>query len=213
MVTSFLFVTFPRIDTNMTSRIGIIISTTRKGRLGERVANWVRDIGAQRSDLTFEIVDLRDYPLDFFDAELSPRWAPVTGEVANAWLGKLADLDGYVFVTAEYNHSISGPLKNAIDFVGAEAERKPAAFVGYGAVGGARAVEHLRLMAVEMGMVATKSAVHIGMEPMLGLLRENKDFADYPYLAPTVTTMLDELAWYAQALGTARALEAQKSAA
>lgn len=197
----------------MTSRIGIIISTTRKGRLGERVANWVRDLGADHPELSFEIVDLRDYPLDFFNAELSPRWAPVTGEVPTAWLRKLASLDGYVFVTAEYNHSISGPLKNAIDFVSSETERKPAAFVGYGAVGGARAVEHLRLMAVEMGMVATKSAVHIGMEPMLGLLRENKDFADYPYLAPTVATMIDELAWYAQALGSARGAEAQKSAA
>ena len=193
--------------------IGIIISTTRKGRLGERVAHWVRDLGKDHPGLDFEIVDLRDHPLEFFDAEMSPRWAPVEGANAQAWARKIAGLDGYVFVTAEYNRSITGALKNALDYLSFEGERKPAAFVGYGAVGGARAVEQLRLMAVELGMVVTKSGVHVGMEPMIGLMREGKDFADFPYLAPTVVTMLDELAWYATTLKTGRDQEAQKTAA
>ena len=194
-------------------KIGIIISTTRKGRLGERVAQWVAELGRDRTDLDFEMIDLRDHPLEFFDAELSPRWAPVTGEAAEAWSAKVASLDGYIFVTAEYNRSITGVLKNALDYLAAEGERKPAAFVGYGAVGGARAVEQLRLMAVELGMVATKAGVHVGMEPMIGLMREGKDFADYPYLAPTVTTLLDELAWYAATLKAGRDQTALASAA
>ncbi len=194
-------------------KIGIIISTTRRGRLGERVAQWVAALGQQRPDLAFEIVDLRDHPLEFFDAEMSPRWAPVEGANAQAWTKRIAGFDGYVFVTAEYNRSITGALKNALDYIGFEAERKPAAFAGYGAVGGARAVEQLRLMAVELGMVATKSGVHIGMEPMIGLMREGKDFADFPHLAPTVVTMLDELAWYARILKSGRDEVAQSAAA
>jgi NAD(P)H-dependent FMN reductase len=194
-------------------KIGIIISSTRKGRLGARIAQWVRDLGQERPDLAFEIVDLRDYPLDFFDAEMSPRFAPVEGAMAQAWASKVAGLDGYVFVTAEYNRSITGALKNALDYLYAEPLRKPASFVGYGAVGGARAVEQLRLMAVELGMVVTKSGVHVGMEPMIGLMRDGKDFADFPHLAPTVVTMLDELAWFATTLKAARAQEAHKVAA
>ncbi len=185
-------------------RIGIIISTTREGRFGERAARWVAQLAETRSDLDVEVVDLRDYPLPFFESATSPRFVPIDTPEAKKWSGKLAELDGYVFVTAEYNHSISGVLKNALDFVFAEPARKPAAFVGYGAVGGARAVEQLRLIAVELSMVPLNRAVHINMEPFLGMIREGKDFADYPYLAPTVEVMLDELAWYAQTLRAGR---------
>ena len=184
--------------------IGIIISTTREGRFGERAARWVAELAAGRSDISTEIVDLRDYPLPFFESEASPRFVPIDTPQAKKWSNKLAELDGYVFVTAEYNHSISGVLKNALDFVFAEPARKPAAFVGYGAVGGARAVEHLRHIVVELSMVPLNRAVHINMEPFLGMMRDGKDFADYPYLAPTVETMLEELTWYAQTLKAGR---------
>ena len=194
-------------------RIGIIISTTREGRFGERAARWVADLAASRTDIETEIVDLRDYPLPFFDYVASPRFVPIDTPEARKWSAKLAELDGYVFMTAEYNHSVSGVIKNALDFVFAEPARKPAAFVGYGAVGGARAVEHLRQIVVELSMVPLNRAVHINMEPFLGMMREGKDFADYPYLAPTVVTMLDELAWYAQTLKAGRDQEVQKTAA
>lgn len=194
-------------------RIGIIISTTREGRFGERAARWVAEIAANRNDLDVEIVDLRDYPLPFFEAVASPRFMPVDTPEAKKWSSKLAELDGYVFVTAEYNHSISGVLKNALDFVFAEPARKPAAFVGYGAVGGARAVEHLRQIVVELSMVPLNRAVHINMEPFIGLMRDGKDFADFPYLAPTVETMLEELAWYADTLKAGREQVAQRAAA
>lgn len=194
-------------------RIGIIISTTRHGRFGEKVAAWVAGIAAERSDLDFEIVDLRDYPLPMFDLPVSPRFAPIDTPEATRWAARMAELDGYVFITAEYNRSISAVLKNALDHIYFEPARKPAAFVGYGAVGAARAVEQLRLMTIELNMVAMKSGVHINMEPLLGILRDGKSFADFAYLAPTVTVMLDELAWYAKTLKAGRDADAPEAAA
>ena len=185
-------------------RIGIILSTTRDTRFADRPAQWVLDMAQARRDAEYEIVDLRDYPLPFFDAVASPRFVPQTHEVALSFGRKMAELDGYIFITAEYNRAIPGVLKNALDHIYEEPARKPAAFVGYGAVGGARAVEQLRLIAVELSMVPMKSGVHINMEPLLGMLRGGKDFADYDYLAPTVTTMLDELAWYTAVLKVGR---------
>lgn len=194
-------------------RIGIILSTTRETRFADRPAQWVLDIARARGDADYEIVDLRDFPIPFFDAVGSPRFVPQTNEVALRWARKVSELDGYIFVTAEYNRSISGVLKNALDHIYDEPARKPAAFVGYGAVGAARAVEQLRLMAVELSMVPMKAGVHINMEPLLGMLRGGKDFADYDYLAPTVTAMLDELAWYTRTLKAGREAEALERAA
>lgn len=194
-------------------RIGIILSTTRETRFADRPAQWVLDIARARGDADYEIVDLRDYPIPFFDAVGSPRFVPQTNEVALRFAKKIAELDGYIFVTAEYNRSISGALKNALDHIYDEPARKPAAFVGYGAVGAARAVEQLRLMAVELSMVPMKAGVHINMEPLLGMLRGGKDFGDYDYLAPTVTTMLDELAWYTKTLRAGREADALEQAA
>lgn len=185
-------------------RIGIIISSTRESRFGDKVAAWILRLAAGRTDLDFEIVDLRDYPLPFFDSAASPRFVPLATPEATRWAAKMAELDGYVFVTAEYNRSITGVLKNALDHIYFEPAKKPAAFVGYGAVGGARAVEQLRLVAIELNIVALKSGVHVNMEPFLGMRLEGKTFDDYPYLAPTVTTMLDELAWYAITLKAGR---------
>lgn len=194
-------------------RIGIILSTTRETRFADRPAQWVLDIAKARGDADYEIVDLRDFPIPFFDAVGSPRFVPQTNAVALKWARKVSELDGYIFVTAEYNRSISGVLKNALDHIYDEPARKPAAFVGYGAVGAARAVEQLRLMAVELSMVPMKAGVHINMEPLLGMLRGGKDFADYDYLAPTVTAMLDELAWYTRTLKAGRDAEALEQAA
>jgi NAD(P)H-dependent FMN reductase len=189
-------------------KIGIIISTTRESRFGHRPAEWILKLAQERGDAQYEIVDLRDYPMALFDAPMSPRFAPPEGEVARRWATKIEELDGYIFVTAEYNRSISAALKNALDHIYYEPARKPAAFVGYGSVGAARAVEQLRLMAIELGMAPTKSAVHIGMEPFLGMLQHGKDFADYDYLAPTATVMLDELAWWTKTLRAGRDAEA-----
>ena len=194
-------------------KIGIILSTTRETRFADRPAQWVLDIAKARGDADYEIVDLRDHPLPFFDAVGSPRFVPLTNEAQLAFARKIGEFDGYIFVTAEYNHTVPGVLSNALTYIFNEMERKPAAFVGYGAVGGSRAVEHLRALVVELSTVPTRFAVHINMEPLLGMLRGGKDFGDYDYLAPTVTTMLDELAWYTRTLKAGREAEQLEAAA
>src|SRR5712692_4712419 len=150
-------------------RIGIVISTTREGRFGDKPATWIRDLAAARGDLAVEIVDLRDYPMRFFDEPASPLYAPPKDEAARRWGQKVAALDGFIFVTAEYNRGAPAVLKNALDYAHKEFNRKPAAFVGYGGVGGARAVEQLRLVSIELQMAPTRSGVHIGGADFIGM--------------------------------------------
>ncbi|HEY1012982.1 MAG TPA: NAD(P)H-dependent oxidoreductase [Herpetosiphonaceae bacterium] len=188
-----------------TPKIAVIISSTRETRFGDKPAQWILDIAAQRSDLSAELVDLRDFPLPFFDEVASNTYVPSKNEVAQRWQKKVAEYDGYLFVTAEYNHSITAALKNALDYAGPEWNRKPIAAVGYGGVGGARAVEHLRLIAVELHMASVRTAVHIGGADFLAVWQQGKTFADLPHLVPTATAMLDELVWWANALKAARA--------
>jgi len=199
----------------MTSKlkIGIIITTTRPGRLGDMISAWTAGLAAKRADATFELVDLREFPLPFFDEKVPPLYGPSAHPVAQRWAAKMAELDGYLFVTAEYNHSVSGVLKNALDYLGAETHRKPATFVGYGGAGGARAVEHLRGILAEMQVATLKHALHIGRTEMLGLLREGKTMADFPYLDQLAEPMFDELAWWATTLAAGRNRAATDSAA
>src|SRR5260221_10333735 len=126
-------------------RIGIVISTTREGRFGDKPARWIRDLATARNDLEVELIDLRDYPMPFFAEPHSLLYAPPKDEVARRWGQKVAELDGFIFVTAEYNRGLPAVLKNALDYAYKEFNRKPAAYVGYGGVGGARAGEQLRL--------------------------------------------------------------------
>ena len=185
-------------------RIGIIIGSTREGRFGERPAHWIHEIARQRTDLDFELIDLRDYPLPFFNEPMSPAWAPVKNEAAQRWGDKLAAFDGLIVVTPEYNHGPSAVLKNALDYAYKEFVRKPIAFVGYGGVGAARAVEQLRLIAVELQMTPVRNAVHLGMVEFLGIWQQGKSFDDFPHLEQAAKGMLDDLAWWARALKTAR---------
>ena len=185
-------------------RIGVVIGTTREERFGDKPARWIFDAASKRADLDVEIVDLRDYPLPLFDEATGLAMAPPKNEVALRWGEKVAELDGYLFVTAEYNHGIPGVLKNALDHAYPEFNRKPAAFVGYGGVGGARAVEQLRLVCVELQMAPTRAAVHIGTEPFLGVLREGKELSDFDYLNESAEATLGELAWWTRILKAGR---------
>ncbi|HEV7575528.1 MAG TPA: NAD(P)H-dependent oxidoreductase [Caldimonas sp.] len=193
-------------------RIGIIIGATREGRFGDKPAAWIHAIAAGRDDLEFELIDLRDHPLPFFDEPMSPAWAPVKNEAARAWAARLADLDGFIIVTPEYNHGPSAVLKNALDYAYAEFVRKPVAFVGYGGVGAARAVEQLRLVAVELQMVPVRHAVHVGMVEFLGIWQQGKSFDDFPHLAQAAKGLLDDLAWWTRALKDARAATVREPA-
>jgi NAD(P)H-dependent FMN reductase len=186
-------------------RIGIVISTTRMGRFADKPVEWLWNLASPRSDMEFEIIDLRKYPLPFFDEPMSPAWGAPKNEVAQRWAKKVAELDGFIFVTAEYNHGVPAVLKNALDYAYAEFNRKPAAYVGYGGVGAARSVEHLRLINIELQMVPTRSAVHISGTDFIGMFMHGKTFADVPHLEPLAHAMLDELSWWAHALKAARA--------
>jgi NAD(P)H-dependent FMN reductase len=182
-------------------KIGIIISTTRPGRFADIPTDWLFNIAKERTDADFEIVDLRDYPMPFFEERAPLHQAPPQNEVALRWGKKIASLDGYIFVTAEYNHSIPAVLKNALDYLYSEIQRKPAAFLGYGGTGAARAIGDLGQI---LGAASLKHAVHIGMVEMIGMLREGKSMADYPYLNASAKRMLDEIVWWANTLKEGR---------
>ncbi len=185
-------------------RIGIIIGSTRVGRFADKPAQWVMGLGENCAGVTFELVDLRDYPMPFFDQPKSPLRESSKNEEARRWARKLDELDGFVFVTGEYNHSIPAVLKNALDHVYAEFNRKPATFVGYGNAGGARAIEQLRLMLVELQVAPLRAAVHLSREQFVGLLLDGKTFADFPPLRQAGEAMLTELVWWAEALRCGR---------
>ena len=186
-------------------KIAIIISSTRETRFGEKPARWIYDIAAARNDIDVEIVDLRDFPMPFFDEVASNLWAPSTNEVAQHWQKKVAEFDGYIFVTAEYNRSITAALKNALDYAYPEWNRKPAAYVGYGSVGAARAIEQLRLINVELQMVPTRNGIHIQGGDFMAVWQQGKSLTDFPYLQQNAAAMLDELTWWARVLKQARA--------
>jgi NAD(P)H-dependent FMN reductase len=193
-------------------RIGIVIGSTREGRFGEKPAKWFHEIAHQRTDLAVELIDLRDYPLPHFDEAMAPAWAPSKNEVAQRWAARLEALDGLIVVTPEYNHGPSAVLKNALDFAYKEFGRKPIGFVGYGGVGAARAIEQLRLVAVELQMAPVRNAVHIGMVEFVGVLQQGKSFDDFPHLGQSAAALLDDIAWWARALRQARTIEVKGAA-
>src|ERR1700694_1729811 len=127
-------------------KIGIIVGSTRPGRKAAAVAKWVHEILQSRKDAEFEIIDIEDYKLPLLDEPVPPSMHQYSKEHTKTWSAKIASLDAYIFVTPEYNHSVSAALKNAIDFLFHEWNNKAAGFIGYGSAGGVRAVECLRLV-------------------------------------------------------------------
>jgi NAD(P)H-dependent FMN reductase len=182
-------------------RIGIILGSTRPNRNGEQVARWVYDVASRRSDAEFELVDLRDYPLPHLDEPLPPAMGQYQNEHTRQWADKIASFDGFVIVTPEYNHSTSGVLKNAIDYLYAEWNNKAVGFVSYGSVGGARAVEHLRLVAGELQMADVRQQV------ALSLITEFENFSvltPSDYSAAALNTLFDQVIAWSAALAPLR---------
>ncbi|MFD5342002.1 NADPH-dependent FMN reductase [Streptomyces hawaiiensis] len=187
------------------TRIGIILGTTRPNRNGEQVAKWVYDIASRRSDAEFELVDLRDYPLPHLDEPLPPSMGQYRNDHTKKWAEKIASFDGFVFVTPEYNHSTSGVLKNAIDYLYTEWNNKAAGFVSYGGVGGARAAEHLRLVVGELQMADVRQQV------TLSLMTEFENFSVFKpgdYNVQSLGTLLDQVVAWSNALAPLRTLAA-----
>jgi NAD(P)H-dependent FMN reductase len=145
------------------TRIGVILGSTRPGRRGEQVARWVMQQAGRRRDAEFGLVDLADYPLPHLDEPLPPSLGQYQNAHTREWAVTIARFDGFVFVTPEYNHSTSGVLKNALDYLYAEWNNKAMGVVSYGAVGGARAAEHLRLIAGELQMADVRTNVALSL--------------------------------------------------
>ena len=189
-------------------KIALIIGSTRATRFADKPAAWMLAQAQAREDMTVELVDLRDYDLPFFNEMASNLWMPSSDPKAVAWQNKLAEFDGYIFVVAEYNRSVTGSLKNAMDQAYKEWNHKPLAAIGYGGLGAARAVEHLRLIGVELQMVPVRNGVHIGggefmkVHPMGG----NAPMSEIEEaLLPSSKAMLDDVVWWAKATMAARA--------
>lgn len=185
-------------------KIGIIISSVRPNRFADHPARWIHDLATQRDDIEVELVDLKDFPLPLFDEPGSPAWVPTQNEVAQRWQKKVAEFDGYIIVAAEYNRGPTGAIKNAIDYAYNEWNKKAVAFVGYGSVGGARAIEQLRLNAVELQMAPVRVGVHIQWPVYTAVAQEGKSLNDFDFLVQNARDMLDQLVWWTQALKTAR---------
>lgn len=186
-------------------KIGVIISSTRPTRFGDKPAKWIAEHAAKRADIDVEIVDLADYPLPLFDAPASDAWMPTPNPIAAKWQAKLEEFDGYIFVVAEYNRSITGALKNAIDWAYTPFTRKAAAFVGYGSVGGARAIEHLRTIMVELQVAPVRQGIHIGGSDFVPIMMGQKTWDDVKgNFDGFVPDLLENLVWWTNATKAAR---------
>ncbi|HWJ73033.1 MAG TPA: NAD(P)H-dependent oxidoreductase [Kaistia sp.] len=193
---------------NSRPRIAVIVGSTRPTRFADIPARWILKQAEARGDMDLELVDLRDHPLPFFDEIASNLWMPSRNPEAIRWQETIARFDGFIFVTAEYNHSITGVLKNALDQAYKEWVRKPFTAIGYGGTGAVRAIEHLRLIAIELQMVSTHAAVHIGGGDFMAV---HPAFGNRPIeeveanLLSSTKTALDELLWWAKATMAAKA--------
>ncbi len=184
------------------TKIQIILGSTRPGRVGEGVAKWAYQLASLRDGVTYELVDVADYDLPLLDEPAPPMMQQYTQDHTKKWSAKIAEADGYVIVTGEYNHSIPGALKNAIDYLNYEWRDKAVGFISYGAsANGTRAVEHLRGVVGELHMADVRDQVALSLVT---------DFENYSQFKPSeqavvqLSTMLDDLERWAGALKTLR---------
>jgi NAD(P)H-dependent FMN reductase len=183
------------------TKVAIILGSTRPGRNGEAVARWVYDVASKRDDAEFELVDIATYNLPHLDEAAPPSLGQYAYQHTKNWAAKIATFDAFVFVTPEYNHSTSGALKNAIDFLYQEWNNKAAGFVSYGSVGGTRAVEHLRLVMGELQVADVRAQVALSLYT---------DFEGFTKFSPaahhedSLGTVLDQVVAWGGALKTLR---------
>jgi NAD(P)H-dependent FMN reductase len=182
-------------------KVAIILGSTRPNRNGEAVAKWVHQLASTRGDADYELVDVKDFNLPLLDEPIPPSQGKYSRPHTKAWAARIDSFDAFVFVTPEYNHSTSGALKNALDFLYREWNNKAAGFVSYGSAGGTRAVEHLRLIMGELQIADVRAQVTLSL---------STDFENYstfkpaPHHEQTLGTMLNQLLAWGAALKTVR---------
>ena len=192
---------------NTPLNIKVIAGSTREGRFSDKAAAWIAEEIKKQEEVVVEVLDLRDYNMPFFNEPMSPSFKqePYTNEAVTRFTKKIEEGDAFVIVTPEYNHGTSGVLKNALDWVYPEWNNKPISFVSYGSVGGARAIEQLRMSAIELQMAPIRAAVHIPGEqyfPVLFGKAEAKDL--FASQSKKAEIMITQLLWWTRALKKAR---------
>lgn len=192
---------------NTTFNIKVIIGSTREGRFGDKAANWIAEEIKKHDGVIVEILDLRDYEMPFFNESVSPSYKtePYKNEAVARFTAKIQEGDAFVVVTPEYNHGTSAVLKNAMDWVYQEWNNKPIAFVSYGSVGGARAIEQLRLNAIESQMATIRESININGEQYFPVLFGQGAPAElFVKYNEKAKSMITQLLWWANALKNAR---------
>jgi len=197
-------------------KVAVILGSVRKHRFGEKPAHWILGDLQKNPEIKAELLDLREFELPLFDEPVSPGWIsePYKNDNVARWTKAIADHDAFVVVTPEYNHSLPAGLKNALDWVYAEWAKKPIGFVAYGSVGGARAVEHLRGIAVELQMAPVRAAVHLPLDLYISMMKDPApvDPARFKPVEHAAHTMIEQLLWWGKALNEARRIEAEEKA-
>jgi NAD(P)H-dependent FMN reductase len=181
-------------------KVGIIVGSTRPGRKGRLVADWVFGLASRRDDADYELLDIADFGLPLLDEPRPPAMGEYLHEHTKRWAARIDACDAFVFVTPEYNHSTSGALKNAIDFLFREWNHKAAGFVGYGSMNGSRAVEHLRQIMAEI-MIADVRA-QVGLSLFTDFEQDRFQPADSH--SAVANTMLEQVVAWGGALRTLR---------
>src|SRR6476660_8534691 len=188
--------------------ISVIVGSTRQGRFSEKPAEWILQHLKKRSGVDARLLDLRDYPMPFFDQPVSPATRgrpPYENDVVRKWTAAIAQSDGFVFVTPEYNYGPAAVLKNALDWVYPEWNHKAAGFVSYGSAMGARGVQQLRLTAIEVQLAPIRSSVLIPVATLWAHYQGGDVDAGLAELGEPAGAMIDDLLWWTAALKTARA--------
>jgi NAD(P)H-dependent FMN reductase len=188
--------------------ISVVVGSIRQARFSEKPAQWVLQHLKDRAGVDTRLLDLRDFPMPFFDQPVPPAMpgrAPYENEVVKRWTAEIARSDGFVFVTPEYNYGPPAVLKNALDWVYPEWNRKAAAFVSYGSVAGARSVQQLRETAIELQLAPIRSSVHIPAAVLWAHFQGGDVNAGLAELEAQAKAMIDDLLWWTEALKTARA--------
>jgi NAD(P)H-dependent FMN reductase len=187
-------------------KVKIILGSTRQERFSDKPGTWMLGEAKKRSDMDVELLDLRDYPMPFFDEATSPssKKEPYKNEAVTKWTAKIAEADAFVIVAPEYNHGAPAVLKNALDYVYPEWNNKPVAFVSYGSVLGARSVEQLREVVIELQMAPIRNALHLPIDVLMALRNGAQPAEALAPLAERAKGLLDQLVWWGNALKVAR---------
>jgi len=194
-------------------KVKVILGSIRQNRFGERPATWINEELKSWDGVEAELLDLREYPMPLFDSPKSPSMMDMqyTDPILKKWSEKIREADAFIIVSPEYNHGYPGPLKNAIDWLFPEWNKKPVGFVSYGSAGGARAIEQLRQVAIELDMVPIRKSIHINWEFMMNSMKD-KSITNADLFAPLrkgsgpdrLAVFMEDLLWMARALKAAR---------